>query len=238
MAKTPFEKVRSLVERKKLFEALLREQQNEILCKGEDDSLFHLKPTSIIGDQSIQGWMQAIENLPVKDTEILGNFAIGTERYFFHTTMKIKGEDASFPLSADVFRLQRRSSLRLPLNPDYEMYMAITEFQGRSVYFIAQMADLSAGGTRIFFSDVDAPLQATNSKSLNLKVNDTFKGILHLGKKKSLEVQCLVKHTRQAVNRGAVVEHFGIEFVELSVAVKNRLLALTMDLQKRMSVED
>lgn len=237
MAKTPFEKVRSLVERKKLFESLLNEQ-SEVLCKGEDESLFHLRPVSIVNDNLLQGWMQAIETLPTKDTEVLGNFAIGTERFFFQTMLKVSGEEASFQTSCDVFRLQRRSSLRLPVNPTYDMYLAVTECKGKSVYSIAQMADVSAGGARIFFSDIDSPVQAGNSKSLNLQVNDTFRGILHLGSRKSLEVQCQVKHTQQAVHRGVVIEHLGIEFIELTTPVKNRLLALTMDLQKRMAVDE
>jgi len=237
MAKTPFEKVRSLIERRKIFEALLHEK-TEILCKGEDETLFQLRPVSIVSDTLMHGWMEAIEGLPKKDTDILGNFTVGSERYFFRTSLKVTGEEGAFNLNSDVFRLQRRSSMRLQVNPIYEMYLAVTELKGKAVYSIAQLADVSAGGARIFFSDVDSPIQAGNAKVLKLAIQDQFKAILHLGQKKSLEVQCLIKHTQQAVYRGAVVEHFGIEFVDLTPAVKNRLLSLTMDLQKRMAIDD
>ncbi len=237
MGKTPFEKVRSLVERRKIFETLLHEK-TEILCKGDDETLFHLHPISIVSDSHIHGWMELIDGLPQKDCDIIGNFTVGSERYFFQTSLKVADGEAGFLINSDVFRLQRRSSIRLHVNPIYEMYLAITEFKGGAVYSIAQLADVSAGGARIFFSDLDSPIQASNSKTLNLQLKDRFKAILHLGSKKSLEVYCEVKHSQQAIYRGSVVEHFGIEFVDLSPAVKNRLLALTMDLQKRMAIED
>ncbi len=238
MSKIPFEKIRSLVERKKLFEALLKEQQPEMLCKGDDDTLFHLRPTALLGDSALEGKMEAIEGHPKKDVEILGNFSVGTERFFIQTQLKVSANGASIPLNCDVYRLQRRASLRLSVNPAYDIYLSVTEAAGKPVYTIAQIADVSAGGARIFFSDVDSPIPASNSKALNLKVSDRFKGILHFGNKKTLELQCLVKHTQQAVHRGQVVEHYGIEFVDLTTTLRNRLLSLTMDLQKRMALDD
>jgi c-di-GMP-binding flagellar brake protein YcgR len=237
MAKSPFEKVRSLAERKKLFETLLQEQ-TEILCKGEDESLFHFRPSSIVSDSVMHGWMEVIENLPQKDTEVLGNFLVGSERYFFQAQLKVKGDESSFQISSDVFRLQRRSALRLYVNPVHEMYLAITEHQGKAVYSIAQVADVSAGGVRIFFSDIDSLVPAGNSKVLPLKIQDKLKAVLHLGNKKSIDVVCEIRHTQQAVHRGLVVEHFGVEFVDLTTSQKNRLLAMTMDLQKRMAIQD
>ncbi len=237
MAKIPFEKIRSLVDRRKLFEALLREQ-TEILCKGDDESLFHLKPISIVGDNLIHGWMDPIESLPKSDTEVLANFSVGLERFFFHAPMKIINEEASFQINCDVYRLQRRSSLRLAMHSSYEVYMAITGFNSKPVYTVAQVADLSAGGARLFFSDVDSPIQAGNSKPIDLKVGNQFKAVLHLGQKKTLDVQCEVKHIQQGVHRGAVTEYYGVEFVDLTPTLKNRLLSMTMDLQRRMTIEE
>jgi hypothetical protein len=237
MAKIPFEKIRSLIDRRKLFEALLREQ-TEILCKGDDESLFHLKPISIVSDSLIHGWMEPIEELPKLDTEVLGNFSVGTERFFFHAPLKVMEEEATFHVNCDVYRLQRRSSLRLAVASEYECYVAITESHGKPVYSIAQVADLSAGGARLFFSDIDSPIQAGNSKAIHLKVGDQFKAVLHLGRKKNLDVQCQVKHIQQGVHRGAVMDYYGVEFVELTTHSKNRLLSLTMDLQRRMTIDD
>lgn len=226
------------MERKKLFEALLKEQ-SEILCKGQDESLFYLKPTSIVADSHLQGWLAAIENLPNKDVEVLGNFTVGTERFFFQAELKVQKDEGRLQLNSDVYRLQRRASVRLHVQPAYGMYLAITEFKGKPVYSIAQIADLSAGGAKIFFSNIDSPVPATvNSDNLGLQVGDQFKAVLHFSNKKNIDVKAAVKHSQPAVHRGEIVDHIGLEFIDLTPVLKNRLIALTMDLQKRMIHED
>ena len=48
-AKAPFEKIRSLVERRKLFEGVIRDG-GEILCKADGDLLFNMNPKFIEHD--------------------------------------------------------------------------------------------------------------------------------------------------------------------------------------------
>lgn len=238
MARSPFEKVRSLVERKKLFEGLLREQ-TEILCKGEDDSLFNMKPMVLSGDSALQGFMTPIEKLPSEDTVILGNFSVGSEKYFFHAPLKIQEEEASFQISCEVFKLQRRNSVRLQIHPTYEMYLAITEFQGKSVYTMAHLSDVSAGGAKIFFSEAQAQmLNLGTSKNPGLRIGDQFKCILRTGSKRNLELVSLVKHVQKSVYQDEIIEQYGIEFIELTPLLQNRLVAMTMDLQQRMVKDD
>ena len=239
MAKSPFEKVKSLVERRKLFEALLREG-SDILCKGEGESLFHFKPANLSREGWMQGSMIAVEKSLEHTGLVLGNFSVSGERYFFSTEIELmKNGDTQFVVSCEVYQLQRRSSLRLHVQQSHGVYLAITEFQGKAIYVIAQIADLSAGGARIFFSDLDSPVAATvNSKNPNLRAGDRFKAILHLGQKRSLEVNVEVKHIQQAVHLGQIVEHIGIEFIELTSVLRNRLVAMTMDLQYKMISED
>lgn len=234
MGKIPFEKVRSLVERRKLFEGLLREQ-NTIVCKGADESLFQIKPMSIVGNSHMIGLITAIEKAPTNDTEVIGNFSVGVDRYFFQTPMQIQGDEALIQLSADIYLLQRRASLRLGIQPEYGIFLSIIEFQGKPVYSIAQIADLSAGGVKFFFSNVDSPVPAhMNSKKLDFRVGDRFKGVVHFTNAKKIEITGEVKHIQQAVHRGEIVEHIGVEFVELTGWMKNRLMSLTMDLQRRI----
>ena len=239
MAKSPFEKVKSLVERRKLFEALLREG-GDILCKGDGEALFHFKPVSISREGLMSGSMLAIEKTLEQTGLVLGNFSVIGERFFFSTEFELmKNGEIKFAVSCEVYQLQRRSSIRLHVQQSLGVYLAITEFQNKAIYVIAQIADLSAGGAKIFFSDLDSPVAATaNSKNPNFRVGDQFKAILHLGLKRSLEVQVAVKHIQQAVHLGQIVDHIGIEFIELTSVLRNRLLAMTMDLQHRMISED
>lgn len=237
MAQSPFEKVRSLVERRKLFESLLQEQ-SEILCKGEDDSLFHFKPTVLAGDSVMEGWFSAIEKNPVADTQILGNFTVGSEKYFFHAPLKVSGDEGSFEVSCDVFKLQRRASLRLQIPASFGMYLAITEFQGKNIYTIAQIADISAGGARIFFSDAHSTTTASGtSKDPGLRAGDQFKCVLRTNSKRNLDLSAIVKHSQKSVYHEEIIEQFGIEFTDLTPLLQNRLLGMTMDLQQRLVKE-
>lgn len=238
MAKTPFEKVRSLVERRKLFEALL-EEKTEILCKGDDESLFNFRPLVLAGGSVVQGWIVAIEKAPLNDTNILGNFAVGSEKFFFQAPMKVTQTEGSFPVNTSVYRLQRRASVRLQVHPSYNMYLALTEFQGKNIYSIAQISDISAGGARIFFSEFQAPIPAMGTaKNPGLRLGDQFKCVLHTGNHKNMELWGEVKHVQKASFHDEMIDHYGIEFVNANQSLKNRLVSMTMDLQRRMVRED
>lgn len=238
MSKSPFEKVRSLVERRKLFEALLIEQ-TEILCKGEDESLFNFKPIALVSDSLLQGYMTAIEKTPQQDLDALGNFSVGVDRYFFKAPFKIMGDEAAFHVACDVFQLQRRATMRLHPHQDLGVYLALTEFQNKPIYTIAQIADISSGGARIFFSQVASPIPAsTRMENPGLRQGDRFRCVLHLSDNKTLDLMAEVKHIQQAVHLGAIVDHLGVEFVDFTPVVKNRLMAMTMDLQQKMILGD
>lgn len=239
MPKSPFEKVRSLVERKKLFEALLAEQ-TAVVCKGDGEILFELKPMTLVGDSHIQGFMTGIEGpVPKQDMPVLGNFSVGADRFFFKADLKVHQDEASFSLQSEVYRLQRRTTMRLHLPSSLGVYLALTEYKNKFIYSVAQIADISAGGARIFFSDVDSPTgSATHSQVPDLKPGDQFKAVLHIGDHKTLELKVEVKHVQQAVFHGQIVNHFGTEFVELTPLIKSRLLAMTMDLQRKLIFVD
>jgi hypothetical protein len=239
MAKSPFEKVRSLAERRKLFEQVLSEK-GQIICKADEDSLFHFLPQSIVSETLLQGEIKAMNHLPREaDAEIFGNFSVGSDKFFFHGPMKIMAEEAILPMACSVYRLERRSSLRIRLSSQLGIYAAVVELDRKPVYAIAQFADLSAGGARMFFSDLDSPLGATTrSAALPCRVGDRLKLVLHQkGKAKSLDLVAEVKHTQPAVHLGQMVDHIGIEFMELTQSARNRLLILTIDLQKQLALE-
>lgn len=227
-----------MVERRKLFEALLVEQ-TEIICKGDDDSLFNFKPIALISDSLLQGYMTAIDTTPQKDTDVVGNFGVGAEKYFFKALFKVMADEAVFHVTCDVYCLQRRASMRLHLDAELGVYLALTEFQSKPIYTIAQISDISAGGARIFFSHVDSPIPAsTKMENPGLREGDRFRCVLHLSDHKTLDLTAEVKHIQQAVHRGQIVDQIGVEFVDCSPVMKNRLIAMTMDLQQKMVLKN
>lgn len=232
MSKLPFEKVRSLIERRKLFEQLIR-AGGEIVCKGED-SLFKLKPTQIQTGTSLQAEIEAIDVAPQEDLSAIGNFAIEADRYFFSGPLKIRGTQAELPLNCDVFRLQRRATLRITLSPQMGLFIAMTEFQERPVYVTVMVADISAGGARIYFGDLSSQGQ---QKDPGLKSGSRFKAVIHPPSTRNIDVLCEVKHLHQSVLNQEAVTQYGIEFIEQTQAQKNRLIALTMDLQRKLVLQ-
>lgn len=220
-----------------MLEGLLKEN-SEMLCKGSDESLFHLKPLMVVEDKELQGLITPIEKAPTDDIDVMGNFAVGSDRFFLTAPMRVEKDEGSLPLTCEIFKLNRRATVRLHIQPDYGMYMAITEFQGKKLYSVAQIADVSAGGARIFFSKNDPNVQASNTKKLEIRVGDKLKGVLHFVNNKTVEVEAEARHIQQAVYMGEIVDHIGLEFVGLQGAVKNRVISLTMDLQKKMVYED
>lgn len=234
--KTPFEKIRSLVERRKYFEELIRRNEN-IVCKDDRDHLFSFIPAQI-SDSELKGRCVAIDSLPDKSGNIIGNFSLGEEKFFFHGPVQLlaaKGE-ASVAIDCDVFKLQRRTHVRLMIDAEVRLHMIITNYKGKPTYIEAQVSDISAGGVRLHFSEVPIyshPGLAT-ARNPGLRAGDKFSAVVHPPSGKTIEVICEVKHQLQSESKGDEMDQYGCEFVELSPLVKNRLLAMSMDLQKKI----
>ena len=150
--KEPFERIRSIVERRRVFEHILKES-GSITCKGSDDSLFLLKPVEILHDGTLIGTAAAIDKLPSRDVEVIGNFSVQTERYFFRADLKVKSSLFRIPISCDVFKLQRRQSLRVALPPSFPIYLNVREISGKPCLIEGRIAVLSSGGMKIYFGD-------------------------------------------------------------------------------------
>lgn len=238
MTKTPFDKIRSLVERRKLFEQVIA-QQGEITCKGSDESLFLFKPTAMVEGDFVQGTIVSIEKMPSVKTDLVGNFAVGTDRYFFTGVFASNGTQGAMNVNCDIFLLQRRASFRLSVRPQLGLFMAVIEFQGTPLYLIAHVADISAGGAKVYFGESHSTSGITGtSKDPGLKAGSRFKAVIHPPSGKNLEVLCEVKHVQRSVVNDQMVDQFGVEFVGLDHRVKNRLMAMTMDLQQKLIQAD
>jgi hypothetical protein len=231
--KPPFEKIRSQVEKRKLFQELIN-AKSEIVTKGDDDSFFQLVPQKIINDSILLCGLINIEKLPQKDIKAIGNFSVGTDRYFFSGALKVMKDEAAFDISCDVFQLQRRATFRLSVRPQSGLFIALTKFDKKAIYVITQVADISAGGARVFFGETYSTTGITGtSVDPGLKMGSQFTCVIHPPSGKNIEVQAEVKHQQKAVVNGEITEQFGIEFINLSPLLKNRLTSMTLDLQQK-----
>jgi len=234
--KTPFEKIRSLVERRKYFQELIQRQE-VIVCKDERDHLFSFLPKEILEDNELKGSCVAIDSLPDKNGNIIGNFGIGEEKFFFHGPMTLQNNnEAILAIDCDLFKLQRRTHVRLQVEPEVRLHLIITKYKGRSTYIEAQVTDISAGGVRLHFPEfpIHSHPGIATAQNPGLRAGEKFTAVVHPPSGKTIEVVCEVKHQIQSAILGDEIDQYGCEFVELTTLVKNRLLAMSMDLQKKI----
>jgi hypothetical protein len=234
--KTPFEKIRSLVERRKFFSELI-ERKEPIICKDDRDHLFSFMPQEIVGDEQLKGTCRAIDSLPEKSGDVIGNFSLGEEKFFFHGQMQWKGNgEAWIEVECEVFKLQRRTHVRLQLEPELRLHVIITKYKGKATYIEAQASDISAGGVRLHFSGfpIHSHPGLATAHDPGLRTGERFTAVIHPPSGKTIEVICEVKHQLQSAIQGDEIDQYGCEFVELSQLVKNRLIAMSMDLQRKI----
>ncbi|MFN7825327.1 MAG: flagellar brake protein [Pseudobdellovibrionaceae bacterium] len=229
--KEPFEKIRSLIERRKLFEDLAQ-IRGEILCKGEDDSLFHFRPEKITSQKNTQGQeichasgrVTPVDRLPESSTGVIGNFSIDQDRFFFMAPMEYDGQEGQFKVDFDIFKLQRRTNFRINVPASVPMYCNIVGVAEESVFHETKVADLSAGGIRLYFEGQGSHL----APGLNVKLS------LHPPSGKSLDLTGVVRHVQSVVLNNSIIPQYGIEFQDLTGLQKNRLISMTLELQKRV----
>lgn len=234
-AKEPFEKVRSLVERRKIFQTVV-EQKSEIVCKANGDQLFLYEP--IDSDEVIHlnlgtsavvyGRVRNLVPTPSKPFEVIGHFSVDLDRYFFRGKFIPAGSEGTglFELdgTCDVFKLQRRQTFRVPVPADTPIYISAHTHNRKPIQVDFKISDISVGGARVFRPLAD----------YKLEVGDKLTGVVHSTGGKTVEFQAEVRHSMPQAFQGDVVPHFGIEFVEPTVGFKNRMMALTMDLQHKI----
>ncbi|PIS10861.1 MAG: hypothetical protein COT73_07130 [Bdellovibrio sp. CG10_big_fil_rev_8_21_14_0_10_47_8] len=139
------------------------------------------------------------------------------------------------PIACDVFRFQRRSHMRLQVRPEIDIFLALTEHNGKSIYQVAHLADISASGARIYFGNihgtsfVDGP-----SKNPGLEIGQVFRAVLHPPSGKCIDLKVQVRHSLKTKGDQASMTQFGVEFIDLPPVLKNRLAAMMMDLQYKI----
>lgn len=221
MADQPFEKIRSLVEKREIFAQALQEK-SEFICKVSAEGLLIFHPVTVDREKIVgtagdlyteQGTLNAV-----------GNFSAGPDRYFFSGEIGILGNSITLNFNVDVFKLERRQTMRVAVSEKDRVSINVTEIDGRACFRQAVILDLSAGGFRFYFPD--------EKTGLSLDKDGRIKGVLHLPSTKTIDFVAVVKHIRTADENGESRRYYGTQFVE-STAVANRIMGLVLEIQRR-----
>ncbi len=219
-----FTRISDSSEKARLFSDLAQ-TRSEILAKklepGAD--VFVLLAYDFNGQKLSCKLTGATHTLPNQGQLIL-TFFVGGEKYFQQADFTMAADIVSISAgNAPIFHLQRREDYRIKLPGLYKALLEMVSINGKTQKHAIPIMDLSGGGCRI---QVDA-------KFLHLKVNDELKGHLFLPDRDPIPMTGSVRHVR-VENHGKGPLTCGIQFIGLTEPVKNRIVAVVMDLYRQL----
>lgn len=215
-----FSKV-SADERMRLFKDLAN-VRGEVTCKGEGDEVYRLTVERATAKMELQCSVPFGLTSPKKEKDLLGNFFLGGERYFFKTPVKVDGDVVVLRMDADLFHLQRRQNYRIKIPENYQATLLISAVNRGVVKLTGQLSDLSSGGCRVVLT-AGTPM---------LEPGDIIEGHVVIGKRDSLEIEGTIRHHKVEKGASLTKQVFGVEFKPLSSLLEGRLFAITMDLHR------
>lgn len=208
-------------ERLRLFKDLAT-VRGEILCKGDSNDIYRFVVERATGKQELHCSIPFGLSLPTKEQELLGNFFIGGERYFFKTPVRVENDVVILRMDADLFHLQRRQNYRIKIPDSYQAQFLITSHNKRPIKLSGQIYDLSSGGCRVSLAAAD-PI---------LETEDRIDGHIAIGNREPLEIEGTIRHHKIEKSGALTKQIFGVEFKPLSTQIEGKLFAITMDLHR------
>jgi c-di-GMP-binding flagellar brake protein YcgR len=163
-------------------------------------------------------------NQPVHtDGDLVITFFIGGEKYFFMGHYRVVGENIQLKTSEALFHLQRRNDYRIKIPMAYKTLFEVVSINGKTRKMSIPVTDLSGGGCRLIIS----------TQTLKLNVGDELRGHLFLPDRDPIQLVGSVRHKKEEVHAKNNIA-YGIQFVGLSEIVKNRIVAVVMDLYREL----
>ncbi len=215
MSKAPFERVFSLIERKKILSKVAKEKIR-VLLKGANNEVMELKVSEMDSQGNLQG---AILGKTPKDFEkVTALFYIGRERYFLTTKIKKKSEDRWLLLNdTQLFRFNRRNAFRVFVPPGVDLNFFVSTVRNIEINKKVNVLDFSSGGARLhWYSDKKLP------------VGTQIKGVLQWGNGKILPIEATIVHSPET-------GIYGVRFVRMSSVTLNRLKMLSVEIQQEIN---
>lgn len=221
-----FTKISDTSERTRLLKDLAG-SRSEIHAKKPDPTsdVFVLMAYDFSNDKISCKLIGATTPLPPRGN-LIATFFVGGEKYFIQAEFTTIADQVVLNLTGHhLFHLQRREDYRIRIPSSYRALLELVSINNQTKKQSIPMMDLSGGGCRI----------QVDPKILPFKVQDTLKGHLFLPDRDPIQVTCSVRHVR-IDNHGRGPMICGIQFVGLTEPVKNRIIAVVMDLYRELFV--
>lgn len=208
-------------EKLRLFKDLAN-VRGEIICKGDGDDIYRMIVERATAKQELQCSVPFGLQLPKNEKELLGNFFLGGERYFFKTPVLVNSDVIILRMDADLFHLQRRQNYRIKIPENYQATFLVSSLNKAPTKLSGQIFDLSSGGCRVVLT-ASTPI---------LEHGDILSGHIVIGKRDPLEIEGVIRHHKLEKGAALTKQIFGVEFRQLSSLIEGKLFAITMDLHR------
>lgn len=196
--------------------------RGEIICKGSDEDVYRLTAERTTGKQELHCSVPFGFSKPKKENDILGNFFIGGERYFFKTSLRIEGDVVTLRIDVDLFHLQRRQNYRIRIPESYPASLLLSNYNGATVKLTGKLVDLSSGGCRASILTA-LPVFETGGR---------IAGQIVIKNRDPLGIEGTLRYHKFEKSISTPRQIFGLEFTALSSLVEGKLFALTMELHR------
>ncbi len=155
------------------------------------------------------------------------NFDFDHERYFFKTHVKIVADGLWLNANVELFQLQRRANVRIPIPKNFDANFSLHGHGGKKYFKDCTVKDVSAGGVRIEFT----------GERPDLQIGDSVRGTLRLGTRRAMEFDLEVRFVQRKEVDGQIYYTAGTRFQNMDKLLETRLLTLMTDLQRELFVK-
>lgn len=219
---------------KEIFRLISREEEKLNLWKdfGNTKGILIGKGDNSSFKAQVNFFDQKSNRLECKSDSILNlnstetfycHFFIGGEKYFFQTAIHNEGTTIFINVPEKLYHLQRRQNFRVRLPKGYKAFYDISKVNGHQQNLKFELNDLSGNGCLI--SHPLSPLLESH------EVGHEITGTLVI-QEVSLEIKGIIRHIK--IEKNNKIRMYGVEFINLSPLVENKLYALTLDIYKQV----
>lgn len=217
-----FTKVTDPKIREKIFYDLAG-SKSEIVGKVHGTSSeTHLLQALVFSPPELECRISSSQKTIPQSGEFILQMTLGDDKYLCSTPYQMRDGHAFLRMEVDIFHLQRREDFRLRLPIGFKAYLEMKKCNGQSTTGRFQLVDLSGGGCRFF----------TTNKTEVLNINDVIEGEIILPARDPLKVKGVIRHQKD--DEKTKSQTAGLQFADLTEPVKNRIVALVMDLYREL----
>jgi hypothetical protein len=213
MTKKPFERVFSLIERKKILRRVSLEKISVLIKVGESQ-VYEFKVTGIDSSFNLDGF--AVGYNPRDFQRVTALFYVDKERYLLNTRLRKMDSGLKLLSDSQFFRFNRRSAFRISIPARIEIFLFVESIRNIEVQRKLPIIEVSTGGARIHWSN-----------NRRLAPGTPISGYLQYGKGSPIPIKAVVAHALGA-------DLYGIRFVHLTTGTLNRLKVLSVQIQQEI----